>query len=36
MWEFNSGTGACTFNEKVSIPVFPVRVQGSEILVEIA
>jgi nitrite reductase/ring-hydroxylating ferredoxin subunit len=36
MWEFNSGTGACTFNEKVTIPVFPVRVEGSEILVDIA
>jgi nitrite reductase/ring-hydroxylating ferredoxin subunit len=36
MWEFHSGTGACTFNEKISVPVFPVRVDGSDILVEIA
>lgn len=36
MWEFNSGTGACTFNQNVSIAVFPVRVEGSEIMVEIA
>jgi len=36
MWEFNSATGACTFNDKVSIPVFPVRIEGADVLVDIA
>ena len=36
MWEFNSATGACLFNGEVTIPTYPVRVEGSDILVEIA
>ena len=36
MWEFHSRTGACQFNERLVIPTYPVRVEGSDILVEIA
>jgi nitrite reductase/ring-hydroxylating ferredoxin subunit len=36
MWEFDSTTGACTLNPEVGVPVFPVRVEGSDILVQIA
>src|SRR5665213_1777696 len=35
MWEFSSATGACVFNERVTIPTYPVRVEGSDILVDI-
>ena len=36
MWEFHSGTGACTLNEAVKIPTFPVRIEGGDILVDLA
>ena len=35
MWQFDSATGACTFNEEVKIPTYPVRVEGSDILVDL-
>ncbi|HVW85645.1 MAG TPA: Rieske (2Fe-2S) protein [Bryobacteraceae bacterium] len=35
-WEFDSATGACAFNERLTIPTYPVRVEGEEIWVEIA
>jgi nitrite reductase (NADH) small subunit len=34
-WEFDSGTGACLFNDAVRVPLYPVRVEGGEILVDI-
>jgi nitrite reductase (NADH) small subunit len=36
MWEFHSGTGVCGFNAGITIPTYPVRVEGSEILVDLA
>jgi hypothetical protein len=36
MWEFHTGTGACGFNAGLTIPTYPVRVEGSEILVNLA
>ena len=35
MWQFDSATGACAFNEEVKIPTYPVRVEGSDILVDL-
>ncbi len=34
-WEFHSGTGVCRFNSAVSVPVYPVKVEGGSILVDI-
>lgn len=36
MWEFHSGTGACSMNEDLTIPTYPVRVENGEILVDLA
>jgi nitrite reductase (NADH) small subunit len=36
MWEFDSATGECVFNRAITIPVYPVRVEDGEVLVEIA
>jgi nitrite reductase/ring-hydroxylating ferredoxin subunit len=36
MWEFDSKTGACTFGECASIPVYKVRIEGRDVLVDIA
>jgi nitrite reductase/ring-hydroxylating ferredoxin subunit len=36
MWEFHSGTGACTFGEGVAVPVYPVKIEGNDVLVDIA
>ena len=36
MWEFHTGTGTCGLNAGLSIPTYPVRVDGSEILVDLA
>jgi nitrite reductase (NADH) small subunit len=36
MWEFHSGTGACGFNASLTVPTYPVRVEGGDILVDIA
>jgi nitrite reductase (NADH) small subunit len=36
MWEFHSGTGVCAMNESLRIPTFPVKIEGSAILVDIA
>ena len=36
MWEFHSGTGACGFNPSVTVPTYAVRVEGEDILVDIA
>jgi nitrite reductase (NADH) small subunit len=36
MWEFDTGTGACMFNAGLTIPTYPVRVEGREILVDLA
>jgi nitrite reductase (NADH) small subunit len=35
MWEFNSTTGACVRNERVVVPVSPVRVENGIILVDL-
>ena len=36
MWEFHSGTGACTFNESVKVPTYAVKVENGDIMVDIA
>lgn len=36
MWEFHSGTGACGFNPSLTVPVYSVRVEGNDILVDLA
>jgi nitrite reductase/ring-hydroxylating ferredoxin subunit len=36
MWEFDSKTGACSFGEACAIPTFPVKIEGHNILVDIA
>jgi nitrite reductase (NADH) small subunit len=35
MWQFDSATGACAFNNELRIPTFPVRVEGGQIMVDI-
>jgi nitrite reductase/ring-hydroxylating ferredoxin subunit len=35
MWQFDSATGACAFNNGLKIPTYPVRVEGDDILVEL-
>lgn len=35
MWEFDSSTGACAFNPDLKIPVYAVRVEGDEVLVDL-
>jgi len=35
MWQFDSATGACAFNAELRIPVYPVRVEEKEILVDL-
>jgi nitrite reductase (NADH) small subunit len=34
-WEFDSGTGTCTFNDDVRIATYPVRIEAGEILVDL-
>jgi nitrite reductase/ring-hydroxylating ferredoxin subunit len=34
-WQFDTGTGACVFNDAVRVAVYPVRVEGGEILVDL-
>jgi nitrite reductase/ring-hydroxylating ferredoxin subunit len=34
-WQFDPGTGACVFNDAVRVPVYPVRIEGGEILVDL-
>ena len=36
MWEFDSRTGECVFSSAVKIPVYPVRVEDGEVLVDLA
>jgi nitrite reductase/ring-hydroxylating ferredoxin subunit len=35
MWEFNSATGVCSFNEDVTIPTYRVRVENGSVLVDL-
>jgi nitrite reductase (NADH) small subunit len=35
MWQFDSGTGACAFNDELRIPTYAVRVEAGQILVDI-
>lgn len=35
LWQFDSATGACDFNDAIRIPTYPVRVENGEILVDI-
>jgi len=35
MWEFDSLTGECGFNPRVKVAVYPVRVEGADILVDL-
>jgi nitrite reductase/ring-hydroxylating ferredoxin subunit len=34
-WQFESSNGACTFNNDLRIPVYPVRVEDNHILVDL-
>jgi nitrite reductase/ring-hydroxylating ferredoxin subunit len=34
-WEFDSGTGACLFDDELRIATYPVRVEAGEILVDL-
>jgi nitrite reductase/ring-hydroxylating ferredoxin subunit len=34
-WQFDPATGVCAFNEEVRIPVYPVRVEENDILVDL-
>jgi len=36
MWEFDSASGACGFNGVIKVPVYPVRVEGNDVLVDLA
>jgi len=36
MWEFDSATGSCGFNGVIKVPVYPVRVEGNDVLVDLA
>src|SRR3978361_173734 len=35
MWDFHSGSGACSFNERVRVAVYPVRSDGLVIQVDL-
>ncbi len=35
MWDFHSQTGACSFNERVKVTVYPVKVEGDAVLAEL-
>src|SRR5580700_7892671 len=34
-WEFDSGTGACVFNDTLRVPTYPVRIEAGNILVDL-
>ena len=34
-WQFDSGTGACVFDDTLRIPTYPVRIDAGEILVDL-
>ncbi len=34
-WQFDSATGDCTYFETLAIPVYPVRVEAEEILIDV-
>ena len=34
-WEFDTTSGACIFNDDIRIPIFPVRVEIDEVLVDL-
>jgi nitrite reductase/ring-hydroxylating ferredoxin subunit len=36
MWEFDSKTGACAMNPDLVIPKYPVKIEGADVLVDIA
>lgn len=36
MWEFDTKTGVCAMNPELVIPTYPVKVEGADILVDIA
>jgi nitrite reductase/ring-hydroxylating ferredoxin subunit len=36
MWEFDSRTGACAFNRSLRIPTYAVKIEGDDIMVDIA
>jgi len=36
MWEFHSGTGACTFNESLKVPTYAVKIENGDIMVDLA
>jgi len=35
LWPFDSSTGACAFNDEIRVPIYPVRIDGEDILVDI-
>jgi nitrite reductase/ring-hydroxylating ferredoxin subunit len=34
-WEFDSGTGACLFNDTLRVPTYAVRIEAGQILVDL-
>lgn len=36
MWDFHSKTGACAFNDRVRVAVYPVQVEGEAVLADLA
>jgi len=34
-WSFDSATGACAFNPDLRIPTYPVRIDGSDVMVDL-
>jgi nitrite reductase (NADH) small subunit len=34
-WQFDSGTGACVFNDALRVPTYPVRIEAGNILVDL-
>ncbi len=35
MWEFDSKTGQCSFNPTIQVAVYPVKAEGSRVLVDL-
>ncbi len=35
MWDFHSETGACSFNDRVRVAVYPVRLEGEAVLADL-
>jgi nitrite reductase (NADH) small subunit len=34
-WQFDAATGVCAFNDEVRIPIYPVRIEDGQIMVDL-